>query len=130
MKKIEKHNQLYYENPQISDYEYDQLYATLKALEDQYPQFIDPLSPTQKMGKSNQETIIPHKTKMLSLDNCFTQEDVSNFLIKNAKNLNLETLEYIVEEKIDGVAFNAIYFKGKLKYLLKEMGYTLLLSIK
>ena len=76
---INKHNYLYYveDNPSISDYEYDQLFAELKMLEMKYPELRTPDSPTQRVG-SISEKFLPyrHKYRLYSLDNTYSYDDL------------------------------------------------------
>ncbi|MDD4310590.1 MAG: hypothetical protein PHO32_09435, partial [Candidatus Cloacimonetes bacterium] len=89
---IARHNLLYYEfaNPEISDYDYDQLAARLQALEKEPGSTIsESSSPIQKVGSdlSQGAIVIPHKARMYSLDNAYSLEEVSSFIMK----LNQET---------------------------------------
>jgi DNA ligase (NAD+) len=112
-KKIEYHNYRYYvlDSPEISDFEYDKLFKKLKELEDKYPQFYDPNSPTNRVGvkiagKFNKVT---HSTPMLSLSNATSKGELFDFHNKIVKSLNLDKFEYVVEPKIDGLAVELIY---------------------
>jgi DNA ligase (NAD+) len=90
----------------ISDADYDKLYFELVALEQQYPQFFDSSSPTQRIGAANTGfQKVKHGKKMLSLDNMKTAADVINYL---------GTEEVVVEPKIDGASLKLIYREGKL----------------
>lgn len=115
------HNHLYYNlnSPQISDREYDLLYKELASLEEQYPQFISPDSPTQNIGgkKLDEFSTIQHRIPMLSIANTYSHDELNDF-DKRVKKL-LETskdIEYVVELKIDGVAISVGYENGLLKY--------------
>ena len=114
---IKRHNKLYYEKnqPEISDYEYDKLLAKLKKLEDEYPQYKTPDSPTQKVGSdiSAFGKIIPHKVRMYSLDNAYSLKEVKDYLYK----ISPEKLPlFSMEHKIDGFSINIFYQNGKMLY--------------
>jgi DNA ligase (NAD+) len=114
--KIAYHNRLYYEaaQPEISDYDYDQLVKRLEKLEREYPQYRTTDSPAQQVGSdlSNAAKVIEHKERMYSLDNAYSLTEVKNFLQKISADLPLVTLEH----KIDGFSLNLFYEKGKLQY--------------
>src|SRR4051794_18880952 len=80
---IEQHNYKYYvlDDPTVSDAQYDRLMNELKELEAKHPQLISPESPTQRVGVSPVSDLqeVVHSTPMLSLDNAFTEEDLTNF---------------------------------------------------
>jgi len=117
-KQIEKHNMLYYElaNPQISDYEYDQLVKQLEALEREYTEGDDAISPTQTVGSdlAPGAKTIPHKVRMSSLDNAYTLEEVRAFM--EGINREQASQDYCCELKIDGFGINLYYEKGVLQY--------------
>ncbi|PIX15075.1 MAG: DNA ligase (NAD(+)) LigA, partial [Elusimicrobia bacterium CG_4_8_14_3_um_filter_50_9] len=77
---IRRHNRLYYteNSPEISDGEYDDLYAELKKLEEENPSLVSADSPTQKVGGSALPSFksVTHKTPMLSLENTYSGEDI------------------------------------------------------
>lgn len=117
-KKIRYHNNLYYnqDNPQISDYEYDQLMLKLKKLEKEYPELITKDSPTQKVGgvaKREAGVLVKHDVPMLSLQDVFSKEEIDEF-VDNMQN-ELENPEFVVEEKIDGLSLALRYRDGKLE---------------
>lgn len=116
-KEIRRHNKKYYEldAPEISDYEYDKLMQRLKDLEAAYPEFITPTSPTQTVGGSARREagkLVMHDVPMLSLQDVFNREDVENFI--NDTIAKLGSLEFVVEEKIDGLSLALRYADGKL----------------
>ena len=116
---IIRHNQLYYQEqaPEVSDAEYDRLFQELKDLEAGHPELTAPDSPTQLVGAEPQEKFAPveHLVPMLSLDNGFAEEDVSEFEARIKRFLGTaETITYMVEPKIDGVAVELVYESGKL----------------
>lgn len=110
---IRYHNNLYYnlDAPQLSDYEYDALYTKLKTLEQEYPQFITPDSPTQRIGGVAASTFAPvqHLAQMMSLDNTYNEQDIRDWYERTAKNLNNTSFEMVVESKIDGVSISLTY---------------------
>lgn len=114
---INKHRKLYYieNNPEISDYQYDMLEKELQKLENEFPQFKLPYSPTLRVGGEpvdNFETIT-HIVPMLSLDNAYSFSELKDFDNKIKKEIN-ENFQYSVELKIDGVSLSLIYNDGLL----------------
>ncbi len=118
-KKIAYHNDLYYKKsqPEISDYEYDQLVKKLQYLEEKYPQFKIKESPTEKISSDIEERakIIPHKVRMYSLENAYSLEEVKGFLIKAEEKIG-QFPKLSLEQKVDGFTINLFYDKGLLKY--------------
>jgi DNA ligase (NAD+) len=116
---IQYHDRKYYiENqPEISDYEYDQLMKQLEKLEAQFPELITPDSPTQRVaGEPLKEfASVTHRIPMLSLTNCYSAEEINEFDTRVRKNLSQEKIEYVVELKIDGVAVSLEYREGKFE---------------
>ena len=115
-KEIRRHNKKYYEldAPEISDYEYDKLMTRLKELEAAYPEFITPTSPTQLVGGSARREagkVVAHDVPMLSLQDVFSRQEVEDF-IKDAI-AKLESPEFVVEEKIDGLSLALRYEGGQ-----------------
>jgi DNA ligase (NAD+) len=119
--KIREHDYKYYvqDRPVISDSEYDQLMQRLIALEEKYPQFITPDSPTQRVGGAPAEQFLEakHTVPLLSLANAFSFDDLEAFDRRVKKMLNVpadEKIEYVAELKIDGLAVNLTYEDGIL----------------
>lgn len=117
---IQHHNYQYYvlAQPQISDYEYDKLLNELAELEELFPEFITPDSPTQRVGGSpikEFQTVI-HRKPMLSLSNTYSPQEVADWTrrIQTYPGVN-PPLEYICELKIDGVAISITYEDGLFK---------------
>ncbi len=110
------HSKKYYEEdaPQISDYEYDRLFYELVALEQQYPQFADPNSPTHRVGgkASEQFQKVTHTVRMGSLRDVFSFDELGDFLDKTA--LEVPDIAYSVEAKIDGLSVSLVYEHGIL----------------
>ncbi len=116
---ILRHNRLYYveARPEISDYEYDQLLKRLQELERKYPQYDSPDSPTHKVGGEPIEGFeqFRHRVPMLSIDNCYDEQELFNFDARVRKLLgNVKQVEYTVEYKVDGVALALWYENGRL----------------
>ena len=111
-KQIRYHDYQYYclDNPQISDFDYDNLFTKLKKLEQQYPQFITKDSPTQRVSGLPSSTFnqVKHVVPMLSLDNSYSTEDVLLWYERIKKSVD-EQIEFIVEPKIDGLSASLIY---------------------
>lgn len=117
-KEINDHIDRYYnqDNPVISDYEYDQLMKELKALEQEYPQFVTPDSPTQRVGGSARReagVLVRHNVPMLSLSDVFSKEEVFEFVTDMQQ--QLDNPEFVVEYKIDGLSMVLRYEEGILK---------------
>lgn len=114
---INKHNYNYYvlDTPSISDYDFDQLLQELLHLEKQYPQWVTPDSPTQRVGGEiiKQFQTVPHIFPMLSLGNTYSKEDLLEF-DNRVHNLVHQSVEYVCELKYDGVAISLIYENGSL----------------
>lgn len=115
---VNYHNNLYYQQnrTEISDFEFDQLLEKLIRLENEFPQFKQPDSPTQRVGGTITkifETAF-HKYPMLSLSNTYSQEELEDFDKRVAKGLEGEAYEYFCELKFDGVSISLIYENGTL----------------
>ncbi|HUJ09136.1 MAG TPA: NAD-dependent DNA ligase LigA [Verrucomicrobiae bacterium] len=114
---IRRHDHLYYveAQPEISDFEYDKLYAELKKLEEQFPELITPDSPTQRVGGAPLKEFksVRHVVPMMSLDNTYSIEELRTFDTRVRKLLPDEKIEYVLEPKIDGVSISVTYRDGK-----------------
>ncbi len=117
-KEINYHNYRYYvlNDPIISDAEYDRLFKELVELEERFPEFIEPTSPTQRVGHEPVSGFpeVIHRMPMLSLSNAFNREDLINFHTRIQKLLPNEKIEYVVEPKIDGLGVALTYENGVL----------------
>ncbi|RSO34186.1 NAD-dependent DNA ligase LigA [Acinetobacter lactucae] len=115
---IAKHNHAYYvmDQPTISDSEYDHLFHQLKALEEQYPDLVQPDSPTTKVGGQalSKFQTVTHVVPMLSLGNVFNQEDLFAFARRVEERLPNQKVQYEVELKLDGLAISLWYENGVL----------------
>lgn len=118
---IRHHDRCYYlhDQPQISDQEYDKLYAELVGIETQHPDWITPDSPSQRVAGEPAEAFekVPHRQPMLSLQNSYSIDDIDAFeerLRKELKDQAPETIEYFCEPKFDGLAIELVYEGGLL----------------
>lgn len=115
---LAQHNHAYYvmDEPTIADSEYDQLFHQLKALETEYPDCIQPDTPTNKVGGSALAKFesITHVVPMLSLGNVFNQEELTAFARRIEERLPNQKIEYDVELKFDGLAISLWYENGIL----------------
>lgn len=115
---IRYHNYKYYieNNPEISDYEYDQLMRELQKLEKRFPSLVTSDSPTQRVGGAplKEFPVVEHEIPMLSLDNAYSPEEVKEFEERLQRHLPGEEFEYVAELKIDGVSISLIYEDGYL----------------
>lgn len=115
---IERHNRLYYEldAPEISDADYDALVRELRSLEDANPSLKKESSPTEKVGgaPSGRFPAYRHKAPMLSLDNCFSPEELVAFDARVRKAIGADKVAYVCEPKIDGLAMSLEYRDGVL----------------
>src|SRR6516162_2980221 len=113
---IEHHNYLYYQEakPEISDREFDNLLDELRKVEAAHPDLITPDSPTQRVGGQpidGFQTVV-HREPMLSIDNTYSPDELREFDRRVRKLLPGETITYVVELKIDGVAISLTYQNG------------------
>jgi len=115
---IRRHDYLYYvENrPEITDRQYDKLFAELKALEEAHPELVRPDSPTQRVSGQPVEgfATVRHAVPMLSIDNTYNAEELRAFDQRVRKQLGQEEYDYVVELKIDGLAVSLRYEEGRL----------------
>jgi DNA ligase (NAD+) len=117
---IIQHNLDYYtyDNPTITDAEYDRLIQNLRELEFQNPQLYSPDSPTQKVGGAVLDSFnkVTHEVPMLSLSNVFTSEELTNFINRLCHRLEIADTAplFCVEPKLDGLAISLLYEHGKL----------------
>jgi DNA ligase (NAD+) len=114
---LNRHNHLYYveSNPEISDYDFDQMLLKLQQLESEYPEFASDLSPTKRVGGdiTKKFETIKHRFPMLSLSNSYSEEEIIEW--GNRIKKTIETpIEYVCELKYDGVAIGISYLNGKL----------------
>lgn len=114
---IDYHMNKYYNEdaPEISDFEYDRLMTELKALEQKYPEWITPDSPTQKIGGTTKREAgveVVHNVPMLSIQDVFTMDDVTAW-VEEVQRMHPDA-RFSVEEKIDGLSMSLRYQDGML----------------
>lgn len=120
--KIRYHNRLYYENdsPEITDFEYDEYMRELTALEQEFPIYLTPDSPTQKVGgvPSQRFGKVTHRNVMQSLANAFSYGEIREFTARVRRSLREAGVEedpgFVVEQKIDGLSVSIEYENGEL----------------
>src|SRR6202045_3758777 len=117
---IEEHNRRYYEQaaPTISDREYDRRYKELVDLESKFPELVTSDSPTQRVGGKPLKAFEPitHHAPMLSLDNTYSEEEVTAFYARISRLLPNEKIRVVIEPKVDGVAVSLLYENGQLRH--------------
>src|SRR6202167_4170548 len=116
--KIRHHEHLYYvlDDPQISDAAFDKLMNQLKAMEGAHPELASPDSPTQRVGGAPREGFqqFRHSVPMMSLDNAFSFERLAEFDRRVTQTTGRPTVQYVCEQKFDGLSLSLIYEKGRL----------------
>ena len=116
--KIRHHEHLYYvsDDPEISDAAFDRLMSQLKEMEAAHPELTTPDSPTQRVGGAPREGFqqVRHSVPMMSLDNAFSFEALAEFNRRVTQAAGRETVEYVCEQKFDGLSLSLIYEKGRL----------------
>jgi DNA ligase (NAD+) len=102
----------------ISDKDFDGLLRELQEIEAQFPDLLTPDSPTQRVGGAALEgfTQITHSVRMMSLDNTYSEEELTAFFARVQKGLGREQVECVIEPKVDGVAISVRYEDGVLKH--------------
>jgi len=115
---VRRHDHRYYvlDDPEISDARYDALLVELRQLETAHPDLVTPDSPTQRVAGAPSAAFgeVVHAVPMLSLDNAFSEQDVLDFDRRVRERLDVETVEYSAEPKIDGLAISLRYEDGRL----------------
>ncbi len=116
-RELDEHNYNYYvlNAPKIDDREFDRLMAELQRLEEQYPEYADPNSPTCRVGNDHNRsfTQVKHRYPMLSLGNTYTREEVAAFYERVSTSLQ-EPFTVIGELKYDGTSISLTYEHGRL----------------
>ena len=114
---IDHHSYRYHvlDDPEIADAEYDALMAELIAIEEEFPDLVAPDSPTQRVGAPPSDLFAPveHRTRMMSLDNCFSLEELQAWGKRVERGIGAAG-GFVAELKMDGVAVNLIYENGNL----------------
>lgn len=115
---LKKANYEYYnlDNPSITDQEYDKYLRELINLEEKYPEYADPNSPTKRVGGEAIDKFqkVRHAIPMISLSNVFNEDEIRDF-DKRIRNAGFKP-EYVCELKIDGLSVSLHYEHGKLKF--------------
>ena len=115
---IEENNYQYYvlDDPVISDARFDELMRDLESLEREFPQFNSSHSPTQRVGGQPLDRFetVAHEVPMLSLNNAFSAEEVTDFDRRCREGSGQSVMHYVAEPKIDGLAISLRYEKGRL----------------
>lgn len=121
-KQIEYHSNRYYNEdaPEIEDYEYDMMMRELQSLEENYPEYKTPDSPTQRVGGKADNTFesVVHTVRMESLQDAFSHNELRDF--SKRVNETVENCQYVVEPKIDGLSVsleyrNGVFFRGSTR---------------
>jgi len=112
---LNQHNYHYYmlDNPVISDFEFDKLLRELMNLEKTYPEYVQPDSPTQRVGGTITKHFasVKHIYPMLSLGNTYSEAELVEF-DSRIKEMITESVEYVCELKYDGLAISVVYENG------------------
>ena len=116
--KLVRWGRAYFEQdaPVVPDADYDTAMQQLQRLEREHPELADPESPSQRVGSaplSAFESVV-HRLPMLSLDNAFSAEDLTDFNRRAMDRLGVANIAYCCEPKLDGVAVSIVYEEGKL----------------
>ena len=114
---LEQHNHNYYilAKPTISDYEFDMKLEELARLEKEFPKYLSPTSPTQRVGGgiTKEFQSVQHRYPMLSLANSYSREEIADFINRIKKTIDGE-VEFCCELKFDGLSISLQYEKGVL----------------
>lgn len=114
---INRHDRLYYvENePEISDREYDKLFAELESLEEQHPEIVTPESPTQRVGAEPESELgkVEHVAEMLSLDAVREKTEIADFLDRVREVVGEPDMTFVAEPKFDGLSIEVVYDEGQ-----------------
>jgi len=117
-KDIRYHDERYYvlSEPEISDYEYDQLMHSLRKLEEENPELVTKDSPTQRVSGRAVEGFAEytHRRPMQSLDNTYSYDDLREWDGRVRRGVGRDNVEYVAELKIDGISISIIYENGIL----------------
>jgi len=116
---IHHHNYLYHtlDKPELSDFDFDQMFSELLSLEEQFPDLAEPHSPSQRVGSSPLDHFekVNHQEPMLSLQNTYSEDDIVAFDEKIRKQIESSAeIEYICSPKFDGIAIELVYEQGQL----------------
>lgn len=110
---IQFHDWKYYvdANPEIKDFDYDQLFRKLKSLEEKFPELLTADSPTQRVAKTITENFptVQHSVPMLSLENSYDEQDLNEFDKRIKQLTGKQHIDYCIEPKFDGSSIALIY---------------------
>ena len=116
---VREHDRLYYTlaKPTISDLDYDRLIKELEQLELEHPEYVTSDSPTKRVGDAPVPYLeqVAHSVPMLSIDNTYTRTELAAYFERTEKLLPDESIQWVMEYKIDGVAASILYENGVLK---------------
>ncbi|MFI1865979.1 NAD-dependent DNA ligase LigA [Streptomyces jumonjinensis] len=116
--RIEEHRFRYYvkDQPVISDGEFDTMLRSLEELEERYPGLRTPDSPTQKVAGQYETDLakVEHRERMLSLDNAFAEDELTAWAERVERDVGTKDFHFLCELKVDGLAVNLTYEKGRL----------------
>src|SRR5262245_27711430 len=117
-RELRHHDERYYihSDPEISDFEYDQLLKRLQALEAVHPDLVTPDSPTQRVAGRPAEGFaeVRHRIPMQSLDNTYSVDELREWDARARRGAGRAQLDYVVELKIDGISMSLLYEDGRL----------------
>lgn len=117
---IEYHNYLYYikNKPVIADETFDKLFRRLQDLEEHFPEFESPNSPTRRVGAAPVDELkkVEHTSPMLSLDSALEEEKLENWDDFVKRNTGRKKIDYVVEPKLDGLSVEVVYENGAFQY--------------
>ncbi|HSR24529.1 MAG TPA: NAD-dependent DNA ligase LigA, partial [Candidatus Eisenbacteria bacterium] len=118
VERIEQARFAYYvrDAPTISDGAYDALMREIESLEERHPELRTPDSPTQTVGGtySTEFTAVDHLERMMSLDNAFSDEELAAWAERVERDSGGAEVHYLCEIKVDGLAVNLLYERGRL----------------
>lgn len=118
-REIDRHNRMYYleARTEITDQQFDALLLELQQIEARFPDLVTPDSPTQRVGGAPLEgfTQVRHTVPMMSLDNTYSEAELTAFFQRLQKGLNREKVACVIEPKVDGVAISIRFEDGGLK---------------
>ncbi|MDR0968642.1 MAG: NAD-dependent DNA ligase LigA [Holosporaceae bacterium] len=117
-KALSSYSRQYYifDDPAVSDAEYDKLYNELLEIEREFPELKSSKSPSQKVGAAAAKSFkkIRHSAPMLSLENAYDENDISDFVDRVKKLSGVEEIEFVLEPKFDGLSASIAYKNGVL----------------
>jgi DNA ligase (NAD+) len=116
--KVRHHEYRYFvlDDPEMSDYDFDQLVEQLKRLEAEHPDLITPDSPTQRVGGKPREGVVKvaHSSPMLSLDNTYNEDELRDWERRVHELSGRKDVDYVCELKLDGMSLALVYEDAQL----------------